>query len=133
MLRPAQSSREMTPSSDKDASSDIAAHCTQEGVKGNNKWRKQHLQGTMISCDDGHDWEACGSDVGGSSTTTRSDKRPTRPPTDYFKRLLKEACPNHAYPVRDKLKDCDMMRSFMTVTPHVTKTVILLIKTLIRD
>jgi hypothetical protein len=34
---------------------------------------------------------------------------------DYFKRLLEEACPNHAYPVRHKLKDCSMMRSFMTL------------------
>jgi hypothetical protein len=36
------------------------------------------------------------------------------PPTNHFKRLLEEAYPNHAYPVRHKLKDCDMMRSFMT-------------------
>jgi hypothetical protein len=37
-----------------------------------------------------------------------------RLPTDHLKRLLKEACPNHAYPIRHKLKDCDMMMSFMT-------------------
>jgi hypothetical protein len=35
-------------------------------------------------------------------------------PIDYFKRLLEEACPNHTYRVRHKLKDCSMMRSFMT-------------------
>jgi hypothetical protein len=33
--------------------------------------------------------------------------------SDNFKRLLEEACPNHAYPIRHKLKDCDMMKSFM--------------------
>jgi hypothetical protein len=87
----------MTPSSDKDALSDITAHCAQEGIKGSDKRRKQRLQGTTTSCDDGRDWEACGSDVGCNSTTTRSDKCPTMPPTDHFKRLLKEACPNHAY------------------------------------
>jgi hypothetical protein len=38
-----------------------------------------------------------------------------RPPTDHFKRLLEEAWPNHAYPVKHKLKDCGMMRSFMTL------------------
>jgi hypothetical protein len=32
---------------------------------------------------------------------------------DNFMRLLEEACPNHAYPIRHKLKDCDMMKSFM--------------------
>jgi hypothetical protein len=30
-----------------------------------------------------------------------------------YKRLLEEACPNHAYPIRHKLKDCNMMWSFM--------------------
>jgi hypothetical protein len=29
--------------------------------------------------------------------------------TYYFKRLLEEAWPNHAYPIRHKLKDCGMM------------------------
>jgi hypothetical protein len=35
-------------------------------------------------------------------------------PIDQFKRLLEEACPNHAYPIKHKLKDYGMMRSFMT-------------------
>jgi hypothetical protein len=48
-------------------------------------------------------------------TATHSDKRQTWPSTDYFKRLLEEACPNHAYPIRHKLKDCDMMKSFMVL------------------
>jgi hypothetical protein len=43
-----------------------------------------------------------------------NDKRHVRPPTDHLKRLLEEAYPNHAYPVRHKLKDYCMMRSFMT-------------------
>jgi hypothetical protein len=32
------------------------------------------------------------------STTTHSNNRHVRPPTYHFKRLLMEACPNHAYP-----------------------------------
>jgi hypothetical protein len=32
---------------------------------------------------------------------------------DNFKRLHEEACPNHAYPIRHKLKDCGMKRSLM--------------------
>jgi hypothetical protein len=51
------------------------------------------------------------------SIAAHNDKRPVRPPMDHFKRLLEEACPNHAYPVRHKLKDCSMMRSFMTSGP----------------
>jgi hypothetical protein len=30
-------------------------------------------------------------------------------------RHLEEACPNHAYPIQHKLKDCGMMRSFLTL------------------
>jgi hypothetical protein len=33
---------------------------------------------------------------------------------DLIKRLPEEAYPNHAYPVSHKLKECSMMRSFMT-------------------
>jgi hypothetical protein len=43
MLHPTQGSREVTLSSDKEASSDVAVHCAREGVKGGNKRRKQHL------------------------------------------------------------------------------------------
>jgi hypothetical protein len=28
---------------------------------------------------------------------------------------LEEACPNHTYPIRHKLKDYSMMKSFMTL------------------
>jgi hypothetical protein len=52
--------------------------------------------------------------VGRILTTGHSEKRPTRPPTDHFKRLLEEASPNHAYPIMHNLKDYGMMRSFMT-------------------
>jgi hypothetical protein len=43
-----------------------------------------------------------------------SEKRPARPPTDHLKRLFEEVCLNHAYPVRHKLKDGGIVRSFMT-------------------
>jgi hypothetical protein len=36
-----------------------------------------------------------------------------QPPTDHFKKLFEETCPNRVYPVKHKLKDCDMMKSFM--------------------
>jgi hypothetical protein len=34
--------------------------------------------------------------------------------TDHFERLLEEACLNHVYSIKSKLKDCDMMKIFMT-------------------
>jgi hypothetical protein len=103
----------VTLSNDKEAPSNIAARYAQEGVKGGKKRRNQCLQGktTMINHDDGNDREAGGSGVRHISITVCSDKRPTRPPADHFKRLLEEACPNHAYPVSHKLKDGCIMRS----------------------
>jgi hypothetical protein len=52
--------------------------------------------------------------MGRTSVTMCSGKRSVRMPTDHFKRLLEEACSNHAYPIRHKLKDRGMMWSFMT-------------------
>jgi hypothetical protein len=34
-------------------------------------------------------------------------------PTDHFEKLLEETCLNYAYPVKHKLRDCDMMKNFM--------------------
>jgi hypothetical protein len=47
-------------------------------------------------------------------TTRRSIKRQARPLIDHFERLLEEACPNHAYPIKHKLKDCSMMKNFVS-------------------
>jgi hypothetical protein len=40
-------------------------------------------------------------------------KRQVRPPTDHFEKLQEETCPNHAYPIKHKLRDCGMMKNFM--------------------
>jgi hypothetical protein len=67
----------------------------------------------MTTTDDNDD-EVGSSDVKRISTAVRNNKRQARPHMNHFKRLLKKTCPNHAYPIRYKLKDYDMMRSFMT-------------------
>jgi hypothetical protein len=58
MLRPTWESREAALSSDKEASSDVAVNCAQYDIKGGNKRRKQHFQGTtaVTRCDNGHGW-----------------------------------------------------------------------------
>jgi hypothetical protein len=43
-----------------------------------------------------------------------NSKRQARPPTDHFEKLFKEMCLNHTYSVKHKLRDCGMMKSFMT-------------------
>jgi hypothetical protein len=44
-----------------------------------------------------------------------SVKRQVWLPTDHFERLLEEACLNHVYPDKHKLKYCSMMKNFMTL------------------
>jgi hypothetical protein len=106
----------VTPSSDKEVPSTDATHCAQDGVKGSNKRSKQNPLGTatMTSRDDDHGWEVGSSGMGRASATTHSSRRLAWSPTNHFKRLLEEACPNHAYPIRHKPKDSRMMQSFMT-------------------
>jgi hypothetical protein len=104
-----------TPSRGKEVLSDIAIHDAEEVAKGGKKRHKQHPQWatTAVSHDGGNDEKAGRSDVGRVVTTTHSGKRQARPLTDHFKRLLEEACHNHMYPIKHKLKDCDMMKNFM--------------------
>jgi hypothetical protein len=42
-------------------------------------------------------------------------KRQAWLPVDHFKRLLEVTCPNHTYPVKHKLKECTMMKNYMTM------------------
>jgi hypothetical protein len=47
--------------------------------------------------------------VGQVLTAVHGNRHLVRTPIDHFKRLLEEACPNHAYPIKHNLKDCDML------------------------
>jgi hypothetical protein len=108
-------SREATPSSSKEASSDIAIQSTREGTEGGKRRCKQCPQGAMITTDygDSNNGKAGKSGMGRVMTVVHSNKHKAWPPTDNFKRLLEEAYPNHVYPIKHKLKDCDIMKSFM--------------------
>jgi hypothetical protein len=95
--------------------SDIAAQNTEDGSRGGKKRHKQHLQGVtaMANSDGGDNEEAGGSGVARITTAIGSSKHQARSPTDHFERLLEEACPNHVYPIKHKLRDCGMMKNFM--------------------
>jgi hypothetical protein len=66
-----------------------------------------------VDYDDDNDQELGGSGVGHVVTAVCSSKCQAWPPTDHFERLLKEAWPNDAYPIKHKLKDCGMMKNFL--------------------
>jgi hypothetical protein len=76
---------------------------------------KQCPQGATTMTDHSNDdvEKASNSGKGRVMIAARSDKHQARPPIEHFKRLLKEAFPNHTCPVGYKLKDCGMMKSFM--------------------
>jgi hypothetical protein len=44
----------------------------------------------------------------------REFKHQALQPIDHFEKLIEVTCPNHAYPVRHKLKECTM-KSYMTM------------------
>jgi hypothetical protein len=44
----------------------------------------------------------------------RDSKRQAWQLADHFKKLLEATCPNHMYLVRHKLKECTMMKNYMT-------------------
>jgi hypothetical protein len=113
---PALGSREATLSSSEGATYDVANHGYRKGVKGGKRKLKKHHQGATTTTDhgDGNNGETDGSSGRHISTAAHNDKHQARPPTDHSKRLLEEACPNHEYPIRHKLKDCGIMRSLMT-------------------
>jgi hypothetical protein len=90
MPYPIHASREVTPSSDRESPSDVAALCAQGGIKGGNKRRRQRPSGTVItnSHDNNCDREAGSSDMGHVSPTVSSNWPLVRPSIDLFKRLL---------------------------------------------
>jgi hypothetical protein len=96
---------------------DIIIQDAEEGAKGSKKRRKQHHQETtLVTGDDyGNNKQAGSSSVVHTATAARSGKHQVGPPIDHFEKLLKETCPNHAYPIKQKLRDCDMMKNFMAL------------------
>jgi hypothetical protein len=55
-----------------------------------------------------------GSDEEFVASAERDFKQRTRPPKDHFEKVLEAACPHHPYPVKHKLRDCIMMKRFMS-------------------
>jgi hypothetical protein len=96
--------------------SDATILDTKRGAKGGKKRRKRRPQWVTVVAftDDDNDKNVDDSRMGCLETTAHSGKRQVRPLIDHFERLLELACPNHAYPIKDKLRYYNMMKSFMT-------------------
>jgi hypothetical protein len=64
-------------------------------------------------------------DVGDSdkeliTAAERDFKHQARQPTDHFGKLLEATYPNHTYPVQHKMKECTMMKNYMTTGKATT-------------
>jgi hypothetical protein len=105
----------VTPSSGREAPSDVAVQSTKEGADDDKRRHKQRPQGamTMTDYDDDNNGKAGGFGMERITTATHNDMRSAWLPTDHFIRLLVETCPNHTYLIRKKIKDWDMMKNFM--------------------
>jgi hypothetical protein len=108
-------SREVTPSSDREAPSDVAVQSTREGADDSKRRHKQHPHGAMTTTDydDDNNGKAGNFGMECITTTTHNDSRSVWLPTDHFTRLIMETCPNHSYLVKKKLNDWDIMKNFM--------------------
>jgi hypothetical protein len=67
----------------------------------------------MAADDDSYGKRADGSSVVRVVAVAGGGKHQAWPPMDHFEKLHEETCPNHAYPVKHKLRDCGIMKNFM--------------------
>jgi hypothetical protein len=91
------------PESILDGRRGITTHGAEEDTKAAKKRRKQHHQEATTDNDSGINEQADGPSAVHTVEATGSGKHQARPPMDHFERLLREACPNHAYAVKYKL------------------------------
>jgi hypothetical protein len=102
------------PSSSREAPPDVAIQDAKVVPKGGKKRRKRRRQETTSDDDSSVNKQVGGSSAEHAMEATGCSKRQAQPPMDHFDKLLEEAYPNHAYPVKHKLWDCSLMKSFMT-------------------
>jgi hypothetical protein len=82
----------------------------QKGAKEAPQW----VTITTGNGDDDYDKVEDGSNEEHVDAVERDFKRQARQPTDHLEKLLEVTCPNHAYPIKHKLKECSMMKNYMT-------------------
>jgi hypothetical protein len=108
--------REVAPNNSRATPYNIAVQGAKKDAKDGKKRWKQCPQWVAIMTgydDDDDDMKADDSDKEYITTIRRGIMQQGRPPTNHFEKLLEEAYPYHAYPVKHKCKDRDMIKNFM--------------------
>jgi hypothetical protein len=104
-----------SPSNGQRALSKATGKGAKKGIKDSKKRQKRCPQWVAVttSCDDDGK-EVDDSDEEYVVAVEHYFKCKMWQPSEHFKKLLMVACPNHVYPVKDKLKECTMLKNFMT-------------------
>jgi hypothetical protein len=98
-----------------DSTPSITAIGTKKGAKGRKKGQKCRPRRPTAVTNDGSVGEKIeSSDEEFMASAEHDFKRCTWPPKDHFEKVLEAACPHHPYPVKHKLRDCTMMKRFMS-------------------
>jgi hypothetical protein len=97
------------------ASPRIAGRDTRKGSKGEKKGQKRHThhlttRASNVSVEE----EIEDSDEEFVAVAERDFRQCTRPPNGHFKKVLEATHPHHPYPIKHKLRDCTMMKRFMS-------------------
>jgi hypothetical protein len=102
------------PISGGEGPSSVVIQGAKEGTKADKKRRKQRHQEATTNVDGGINDRAGGSSAEHATKSVSNIKRQVQPPKDHFEKPLAETCLNHAYTIKYKLRDCSLMKSFMT-------------------
>jgi hypothetical protein len=101
------------PCNSREASSDGIVQDAGEGAKGGKNRHKQRLQEAPTVAGDDIDNDKQAGSSGMAFTVAAVGMMKNFMPTYHFEKLHEETCPTHAYPVKHKLRDYDMMKNFM--------------------
>jgi hypothetical protein len=104
-----------TSSCSRGPSPDIATQEAEGGARDDKKRRKQCRQETATEDDGSIKKRAGGFSRERIMEVTDNIKHRAWPPLDHFKKVLTGACPSHTNPIKPKLRDYDLMKSFMTL------------------
>jgi hypothetical protein len=112
-----QSSGKVIPGGDRGMSTIATDKGTKRGIKNDKRGPRRRPQRVAVtaSCEeDNNDKDVDDSDEELVAATEHDFKRRARLPVDHFEKLLEVTCPNHTYHVKHKLKECTMMKNYMT-------------------
>jgi hypothetical protein len=112
-----QGDRKVVPGDSRGAPPKATGNDTKRSAKGSKrgpKWYPQWVTDTTSYDEGDNDKEADDSNKEHGTAIERDFKRKARQPVDHFEKFLEVTCPNHAYPIRHKFKECSMMKNYMT-------------------